>query len=82
MEKLLKIVQITGLIKHYELPEWARDHVTSLGGRGFVVRGQQFDWYDYVVQVDFYGVKGMKSQDINTMAHNGNVINSIERSCT
>jgi len=35
-----------------------------------------------VVRTEFYGVKGMKREDVNIMAHNGNVINAIERSCT
>lgn len=82
MEKILEIVQIGALAQRYDLPEWASNAITVLGGPGFVVRDQQFHWYDYVVRTEFYGVKGMKREDVNIMAHNGNVINAIERSCT
>lgn len=81
MEKLLDIVQICGLTQRHDLPDWVRNNITTLGGQGFVIGGKQFDWYDYVVRVEFRGVKGMTREDINTMAHNGNIVNSIERSC-
>ncbi|QKE54504.1 hypothetical protein ACSA002_1900 [Salmonella phage vB_SalM_SA002] len=82
MEKLIAIVQIGSLTQRYDLPQWARDNIEVLGGPGFVVRGQQFHWYDYIVKTEWEGVKGMSRTDINTMAHNGNLINSIQRSCT
>jgi hypothetical protein len=82
MEKLIAIVQVDGLAQRHDLPEWARTHLEALGGPGFVIRGKQFHWYDYIVKTEWEGVKGMSREDINIMAHNGNVINSIERSCT
>jgi hypothetical protein len=81
MEKLIAIVQVCGLTQRHDLPEWARTHLDALGGPGFVIHGKQFHWYDYIVKTEWEGVKGMSREDINIMAHNGNVINSIERSC-
>lgn len=80
MVKLLDIVQVCMTTQRYHLPEWARAAVTKLGGPGFVIHGQQFHWYDYIVRTEFYGVKGMRREDVSIMAHNGNLINSIERS--
>lgn len=57
MEKLIAIVQIGSLTQRYDLPEWARDNIDVLGGPGFVVRGQQFHWYDYIVKTEWEGVK-------------------------
>lgn len=81
MIKLIAIVQVKGLDERHDLPDWARSNLDQFGGGGFVIRGKTFHWYDYIVKTEWEGVMGMKREDINAMAHNGDIINSIERSC-
>ena len=74
MEKIVAAVQIGGLTQRYDLPDWAQDAITTLGGPGFVVRDEQFGWYDYVVKMEFYGCRGMKRQDVENLIKSADVL--------